>query len=65
MTVLEAMAHEEGFYKPGDRPARNNNPLDLEFEPWVSAADTGSYVICNPTASPITGSAISFIVAAK
>lgn len=29
MTLLQAFAHEEGFYTPGDRPARNNNPGDL------------------------------------
>ncbi len=33
MTVLEAMAHQEGFYSsdPHVRPRRNNNPLDLEW----------------------------------
>jgi hypothetical protein len=31
MTVLEAMAHMEGFFEAGSRPARNHNPLDLEW----------------------------------
>jgi hypothetical protein len=34
MTVLEAMAHMEGFYQPGSRAARNNNPLNMNFVPW-------------------------------
>jgi hypothetical protein len=29
MTLLQAIAHEEGFYKLGDRPYRNDNPGDL------------------------------------
>ena len=33
--LLEAMAHQEGFYVEGDRPQRNNNPLDLT---WGSEA---------------------------
>jgi hypothetical protein len=37
----------------------------LAFDAWVSGANTGSYVICNSTASPITGSAVNFLVAAK
>ena len=35
MTLLEAMAEREGFYAPGSRPQRNNNPLDLR---WGSEA---------------------------
>jgi hypothetical protein len=31
MLVLEAFAHQEGYFKPGSRPQRNNNPLDLEY----------------------------------
>lgn len=31
MCVLEAMAHQEGFFVDGDRPQRNNNPLDLTW----------------------------------
>lgn len=31
MEVLEAMACQEGFYVEGDRPQRNNNPLDLTW----------------------------------
>jgi hypothetical protein len=30
-TFMEAIAREEGFYVPGTRPARNNNPGDIEF----------------------------------
>lgn len=32
-TVLYAMAVMEGFFAGNDRPARNNNPLDLEYGP--------------------------------
>lgn len=38
MTLLQAMATEEGFYADGavqNRPQRNNNPLDLEWHPWM------------------------------
>ena len=33
--VLEAMAHQEGFFSsdPSARPRRNNNPLDLMWGP--------------------------------
>jgi hypothetical protein len=34
MLLLEAFAHQEGFYSakiPINRPRRNNNPLDLEY----------------------------------
>ena len=30
-TVIEAMATMDVFYKPGSRPQRNNNPLDLTY----------------------------------
>lgn len=32
MLFLQAVARQEGFYKPGSRPARNNNPGDLEYD---------------------------------
>ena len=31
MTLLQAIAHMEGFYTLGDRPNRNNNPGDLSW----------------------------------
>ena len=31
MTLLEAIAREEGYYVSGSRPQRNNNPGDLIF----------------------------------
>lgn len=31
MLLLEAIAHEEGFFKANSRPARNNNPGDLVY----------------------------------
>ena len=34
MTLLEAIATEEGFYVAHSRPQRNNNPGDLEWRPW-------------------------------
>lgn len=34
MKFLEACAKQEGFYKPGTRPNRLNNPGDLEFHGW-------------------------------
>lgn len=37
MTVLEAIARQEGFYVPGSRPARNHNPGDLEYGPFAKA----------------------------
>jgi hypothetical protein len=37
----------------------------LNIAVWPSATNTASYVICNSTASSITGSAISFVLAAK
>lgn len=38
MTVLEAMAREEGFYAPGnDRPKKNNNPGDIEYGKFAKA----------------------------
>lgn len=36
MTILQAMARQEGFGVPGARPTVNNNPLDLEFGPEAS-----------------------------
>ena len=30
-SLVVAIAHLEGFYVPGDRPNRNNNPGDIEF----------------------------------
>lgn len=37
MTVLEAWAHEEGWYELGSRPRRNNNPGDLIWGPEAEA----------------------------
>jgi len=34
-TLLQAIAREEGFYVDGSRPARNFNPGDLEWQPWM------------------------------
>lgn len=34
MLLLEAVAHQEGFYTKGTRPNRLNNPGDLEFHGW-------------------------------
>jgi hypothetical protein len=34
-TLLQAIAREEGYYVPGSRPARNFNPGDLEWRPWM------------------------------
>lgn len=39
LTLPEAFAHMEGFgLAPFNRPTRNNNPGDLEFEPWMKLA---------------------------
>lgn len=35
MTLLEAMARQEGFYVKGTRPNKNNNPGDIEFGPFA------------------------------
>jgi hypothetical protein len=37
MLLLEAMARMEGFGKPGTRPTRNNNPLDIEWGQFAKA----------------------------
>lgn len=34
LLFLEAIAREEGFGIPNNRPTRNNNPGDLEFHGW-------------------------------
>lgn len=31
MTLIEAIAHIEGFYTVGSRPNRNNNPGDIQY----------------------------------
>ena len=36
LTVIEAIAHMEGFYVPGSRAARNLNPGNLNFAPWLA-----------------------------
>lgn len=36
LTVIEAIAHMEGFYVAGSRAQRNNNPGNLNFEPWLA-----------------------------
>jgi hypothetical protein len=33
MTLLQAIAHMEGFYELSSRPQRNNNPGDLSWGP--------------------------------
>lgn len=35
MNLLQAIGRQEGFYKHGTRPARNNSPGDLEYHPWM------------------------------
>ena len=35
MTLLEAMARQEGFFVKGTRPNRNNNPGDIEDGPFA------------------------------
>jgi len=37
MLLLETMAHMEGYFTPGSRPERNNNPLDLMYGPEAKA----------------------------
>lgn len=37
MTLLEAMARQEGALVPGSRPQRNNNPGDLEYGKFARA----------------------------
>jgi hypothetical protein len=37
MTLLEAMARQEGFYVKGSRPQRNNNPGDIEYGKFARA----------------------------
>jgi hypothetical protein len=34
LTLMEGIAHEEGFYVSGSRAARNFNPGNLNFAPW-------------------------------
>lgn len=43
MTLLQAMARQEGYYAHGTRPQRNNNPGDLEYGKFAKAhGATGS-----------------------
>lgn len=37
MNFLQAIAREEGFNAPGTRPARNNNPGDIEWGKFAAA----------------------------
>ena len=37
MTLLEAMARQEGFLQKGTRPNRNNNPGDMEYGSFAKA----------------------------
>ncbi len=37
MTLAEAIARMEGFYRPGTRPNRNNNPGDIEYGKFAIA----------------------------
>ena len=37
LTLLQAIAREEGFYKKGARAQRNNNPGDIEFGQFAKA----------------------------
>jgi hypothetical protein len=37
MTLIHAVARMEGYYVPGSRPNRNNNPGDLEYHSWMSS----------------------------
>lgn len=43
----EAIAEDEGFYKPGSRPARNHNPGDLKFarQPGAIGKDKDGFAI--------------------
>lgn len=39
LTLIQAIAREEGFYdpnRPNDRPQRDNNPGDLEWHDWMA-----------------------------
>lgn len=37
LTFLQAIARQEGFYAPQTRPARNNNPGDIEYGKFAIA----------------------------
>ena len=37
MTLLAAMARQEGFFAAGSRPQKNNNPGDLEYGKFAKA----------------------------
>ena len=36
MTILTAIASYEGFYKTGSRAQRNNNPGNINYEPFMA-----------------------------
>ncbi len=36
MTLMQAIARQEGFQLPGSRAERNNNPGNLNYEPWMA-----------------------------
>lgn len=43
LTLIQAIAHEEGYYADGppNRPQRNKNPGDLEWHPWMEQFGSG------------------------
>lgn len=38
VSFLDAIGRQEGVEIPGSRAARNNNPGNLDFEPWLAHA---------------------------
>jgi hypothetical protein len=40
--IADAIAFAEGFYVPGSRPCRNNNPGDLERDLPKESGDAGT-----------------------
>jgi hypothetical protein len=54
MKLIEAIAHIEGFYAPlgadgePNRPQRNNNPGNLDFESWMVEKYRAKLEECTP-----------------
>ena len=46
ITLPQAIARQEGFFVQGSRAQRNNNPGNLNFEPWLSGF--GAYLETTP-----------------
>jgi hypothetical protein len=52
LTFMQAIAREEGFGINGTRATRNNNPGNLDMEPWLSGFGAQLETPINETEKP-------------